>query len=172
MIIKVSDMKDNEILKDQLHELYRLNHRETPITLEEYFTPDEELTSVEEIKKNFNDSRRNFFSSINFDDEDEFYVVVYRDNILVGSCYFEKNEDFFLVAKLTVAGTYRRHGIASMMIEEGINYIKDVYKEYDIRSWIAEDNKASKMVHQKLGFISDGTTVPLDRIVYEYTLKK
>jgi len=107
-----------------------------------------------------------------------FYIFALIDNNVIGFAYFcqdENNENQWYYGDLITHSEYRRLGVATKIIEHGIQALKKK-KALKLFTYIDNDNKSSILLHEKLFFILSENQEAVNgfdknnRIVYECRL--
>lgn len=109
-------------------------------------------TSDEKLNQTVKWMKQNHFGE-NLETE-WFYVIAYSSNEIVGFIYFMRDKQNIFrwyLGDLSVSELYQRQGVASNLIKDGIEKIKNE-KGTIIHTYIENDNVPSIKLHEKLGF--------------------
>ena len=107
-----------------------------------------------------------------------FYVFALTDNTVIGFAYFcqdEINKGQWYYGDLITHTEHRRLGIATKIIEHGIQFLKEK-NALKLFTYVDKNNNSSIALHKKLSFsISENQESingfdKTDRIVYEFRL--
>lgn len=81
-------------------------------------------------------------------------ICVKEENEIAGVMLFSRGHN--MICCLAVAPEYRRHGVASMLMDEALNNL-DRTKEISVSTFRADDEKglAPRALYEKYGFIAD-----------------
>ena len=81
-------------------------------------------------------------------------ICVKEENEIAGVMLFSRGHN--MICCLAVAPEYRRHGVASMLMDEALNNL-DRTKEISVSTFRADDKKGSapRALYEKYGFIAD-----------------
>jgi len=107
-----------------------------------------------------------------------FYVFALTNNNVIGFAYFcqnETNESQWYYGDLIIHTEHRRSGVATKIIEHGIQYLKKKNAS-KLFTYVDKNNNSSIALHEKLSFSISESQEPIngfnkiDRTIYEFRI--
>ena len=88
-------------------------------------------------------------------DNKEYAIGTYKDNEVIGGCYFHRFENTLMIDQLFVKEKYQNHNIGTNLINSLFVYKQGIEKLVDgqvVLCRISANNDKAKSLYKKLGF--------------------